>query len=568
MLPLRCHGSALAAAVAPVAPPPVSSSSSTMAAGGGGVSSSEAGFSMRFQLDEETLSVAREEGPVGAYKRLVATGVLEESEDQQRVVHILSVIFHGLRGKGGSSGEVPAVRGLYIYGSVGSGKSMVMDLFYACVSHHLGRCQRMHFHEFMHLVHRMVHQAKAQAPGERPVDEVARRVVREVGTLLCFDEMAITTIQDCCLLAPLFEAMWRAGIVTVMTSNRAPEDLYSGGLNRHVYLPPFVNGLKAHCKVVPLVLDTDFRQEQVSRSGLAEEPVFVFCPSAAAGFAEEWWHKATGGAERKLDAFEGGYGRRLEVFAHNGVALTSFEELCRMNRSVEDYHALCRRYHTIILQDIPALDAECHNEARRFTNLIDASYEAHARLVACFGAPLKQVLSGLTALRDVGVDEVGHATGCGDGDTSPSSSGVLEAVSRMKAAVEKGPSKEEVLGSVFPGRPDTLSDRASAAAAAAGGGPVPDVEIWQQPGGEGDLRAPPQVSKLWDDRRRTTNFSWEAGDPTAEQQTIKGVFAAAVASLKETGFASARTESRLLEMQSNAYLDEWAAKRGMASQAR
>jgi len=105
--------------------------------------------------------------------------------------------------------------------------------------------------------------------------------------------------------------------------------------------------------------------------------------------------------------------------------------------------------------------------------------------------------------------------------------------------------------------------KATSAGSSAGGGHASDVEIWQQPS-DGARQAPPQVSKRWDDRRRTTSFSWEAGDPTAEQQTIKGVFAAAVASLKETGFASARTQSRLLEMQSNAYLDEWAAKRGMA----
>lgn len=239
--------------------------------------------------------------------------------------------------------------------------------------------------------------------------------------------------------------------------------------------------------------------------------------------------------------------------------MTSFEEMCQQNRSVEDYHALCKQYHTIILHGVPALDAEKHNEARRFTNFIDASYEAHARLVASFDAPLAEVLDGLTALRDVGDDEVGHATGCGDGDTSPSSSGVMEAVSRMKAAVEQGPTKKEVLGSVFPGRPDILADTAAASVAATGA-PARDMEIWQQ---DSATNAPPQVSKQWDDRRRMTSFSWEAGDPTAEQQTIKGVFAAAVASLKETGFASARTHSRLVEMQSNAYLDEWALKRGI-----
>lgn len=539
-----CVAPALGAA-APSPPPLPRAPLAPSAAVAGAVS-----FSTRFSLDEETLRVARREGPVGAYQRLAAAGVLQESEEQQRIIHVLSAIFHGLQGGGSKPAQV---KGLYIHGSVGSGKSMVMDLFFACVSHHLGRCRRMHFHEFMHLVHRMVHRAKAEAPGERPVEAVARSIGSEVGTLLCFDEMAITTIQDCCLLAPLFEAMWEAGIVTVMTSNRAPEDLYAGGLNRHLYLPPFIASLKAHCAVVPLVLNKDYRQEQVARSGLAREP--VFCELGGAGFAEAWWLKATGGATKRRESFEGGYGRRLEVTAHSGVAMVSFQELCGQNRSVEDYHALCERYHTIILQGIPALDAECHNEARRFTNLIDASYEAHARLVACFDAPLPEVLSGLTALQNVGLEEVGHAAGCGDGDTSGQSSGVLEAVARMKAAVERAPPRQEVLGAVFPGRPTVSADDALA-------GGEPDMDIWRQD--SNGSPAPPQVSKRWDDRRRVTQFSWEAGDPTAEQQTIKGVFAAAVASLKETGFASARTHSRLMEMQSNAYLDEWALKRGLA----
>ncbi|CAK0875127.1 unnamed protein product, partial [Prorocentrum cordatum] len=146
--------------------------------------------------------------------------------------------------------------------------------------------------------------------------------------------MAITTIQDCCLLTPLFGAMWEAGITTVMTSNRAPEDLYSGGLNRHVYLPPFLDALQAHCKVVPLVSETDYRREQVARSGLAEER--VFCERGSEDFARDWWTKATRGAALQRECFEGGYGRSVEVLGYGGVALTSFEDMCASMRSVED----------------------------------------------------------------------------------------------------------------------------------------------------------------------------------------------------------------------------------------
>jgi len=553
-LPAKCMVSSLSASTSTS-----SSSSSPMpphlaaAAKLPGSGSNTDSFSMHFSLDKETLELARKEGPVAAYEKLVQQGVLQSSEHQERILHMLSAIYHSMVGKG-------TVKGLYLHGSVGSGKSMMMDLFYACVSHHIGqgRCHRMHFHEFMHMVHRMMHQVKGGDSKHRPVELVAKRLVNEMGTLLCFDEMAITTIQDCCLLAPLFQSMWEAGIVTIMTSNRAPEELYAGGLNRHMFLPPFVSALRGSCRVVPLMLEIDYRKEQVARSGVAAERVFAE-GSAAEGFAEEWWQKATGGAEKKRVPFMGGYGRTLDIVAHDGVALTSFEEMCKKSRSVEDFHSLCNTYHTVILNDIPALEPEQHNEARRFTNLIDASYEAHTRLIACFRVPLEEVLKGLTGLRDVGEDEVGAVAGCGDGDTSSSSSGVLEAVARMKAAMKRGPTNAEVMSSVFPGRPPILSDLGAST------GEVKDIDIWKQSVEEGDLMAPPQVSKRWDDRRRSSQFSWESSDPTAEQQTIKGVFVAAVASLKETGFASARTLSRLTEMQSNAYLNEWAHKRGIKS---
>mmetsp|Transcript_121772 Transcript_121772/g.279040 ORF Transcript_121772/g.279040 Transcript_121772/m.279040 type:complete len:426 (-) Transcript_121772:287-1564(-) len=423
---------------------------------------------------------------------------------------------------------------------------MMMDLFYMCAAKHVTRCSRFHFHEFMYMVHKMMHEAKSQ-PGRRPVDVVCERIAQEVGTLLCFDEFAITTIQDCCLLAPLFDTLWQNGVTTISTSNRAPENLYQDGLNRHLYLPAFLEVLDANCKVVHLPVATDYRAEHVARSGLAADP--VFSEGGDSEFASQWWQRVTGGSPIRREVFVGGYGRELEVTAANGVARTSFAEMCAQPRSVDDYLALCKQYHTLIVDDIPVLQVDDHNEARRFTNLVDAAYESHTRLIASFQGTVSQVLESISPLRDVGLESVGNSAGCGDGDTSPSSSGVLAAVQRMKEAVEKGPEvlRKEAVSHVYsPHHQEQVQGK--------------DMEIWHQ---DGDLRTP-QVSRSWDDRRRASQFSWEASDPTAEQQSVKGVFAAAIASLRETGFASERTRSRMMEMQSNAYLEEWALKRGGA----
>lgn len=465
-------------------------------------------------------------------------------------------------------------KGLYVYGSVGCGKTMTMDLFYTAVKAVPGlRVHRKHFHDWLHDVQIQLHRLKLEggAKDGQPIEIVGARLAEKVD-VLCFDEFAITTIQDCVLVTPLFSALFRNGVTVVATSNRAPEDLYSDGLNRHLYLPPFLDSLHAHCKVHRLMSATDYRSVHYENS--ADAGVFCWPPDAA--FVDRWFHDVTGGHGGSQSHVAVSFGRSISVpqLSDCGkVARFSFEELCKAHLSADDFLSLSRQFHTIMVDDVPCLSVDDHNEARRFTTLIDSCYENNVRLICSMAASPEKLLGGLTELRDMSVSGLGTGqVGCGDGDTSPSSSGVLQAIDRIKTSLaerqhqqqqqHQAADREHGNPSVPSQASSTLDheyaiDVLSAEVERVRAHGKVDVDIWRQgesagamPGG---LKAPPQVSKAWDDRRRISAFTWESQDPTSEQQTIKGVFTAAVASLKETGFAVDRAISRLKEMQTDAF---------------
>jgi len=288
---------------------------------------------------------------------------------------------------------------------------------------------------------------------------------------------------------------------------------------------------------------------------------------------DSWYKAATGQTSGLHGNVAVSFGRSVDVpqlSPCGRVARFSFEDLCRRHLSADDYLALCRRFHTILLDDVPCLSVDDHNEARRFTTFIDSCYEQHVRLICSMAGPPEELLGGLSELRKMSLSTLGGgAAGCGDGDTSPSSSGVLQAIERIKrsladrqherkAAVDDG-SQAEVYGTAATAFEHmSASEVLSAEVARARAHGDADMDVWRQEGEPGavlpgTLPAPPQVSKAWDDRRRISSFTWESMDPTSEQQSIKGVFAAAVASLKESGFAVDRAISRLQEMQTDTF---------------
>jgi len=264
-------------------------------------------------------------------------------------------------------------RGLYLWGGVGRGKSMLMDLFVGATDQPAKR--RVHFHAFMQEIHRGMHEARKTGVDDA-LAPVAQKVAAEV-RLLAFDEMQITDITDAMIVGRLFQMLMEAGVVIVTTSNRVPEDLYKNGLNRALFLP-FIALLREKMDVFELESETDYRQHR-----LAGQPVY-FHPAGndARAAVDILWNELTGhdtGAPLELEV----QGRRVTLPRHhNGVARATFWDLCAKPLGPADYLALAEKVRVLILEDIPQLSASNYNEAKRFVTLIDALYEGKVRLIA------------------------------------------------------------------------------------------------------------------------------------------------------------------------------------------
>lgn len=276
-------------------------------------------------------------------------------------------------------------KGLYLWGGVGRGKSMLMDLFTEGVERAPKR--RVHFHAFMQEIHRGMHEARKQGI-EDALAPVADKVIRDI-RLLAFDEMQITDITDAMIVGRLFEKLFAAGIVIVTTSNRVPEDLYKDGLNRALFLP-FIGMIRDRLDVVELESPTDYRQHRL------EGAQVYFHPARGAGPAiEAIWSDLTGGAPGTALRLPVN-GREVEVprFA-NGVGRASFWDLCARPLGPGDFLAIAGACRVLILEDVPQLSASNYNEAKRFVTLIDALYEAKVRLVcSAADAPERLYIEG------------------------------------------------------------------------------------------------------------------------------------------------------------------------------
>ncbi len=266
-------------------------------------------------------------------------------------------------------------KGLYLWGGVGRGKSMLMDLLYELVE---VPKQRSHFHAFMQWVHGAIADARKDGV-EDAIAPVAADLAARV-RFLAFDEMQITDITDAMIVGRLFEALFAAGVVVVTTTNRVPDDLYKDGLNRQLFLP-FIALLKDRMEVHELASDLDYRQ-----SVLAGSPVY-FTPndSAARVQIDALWENLTLGAAHPLTLRVKGRDVVIPAFA-GGVARAKFRDLCGVPLGAADYLALADAARVLVLEDIPRLGRSNFNEAKRFVTLIDALYEAGVRLIASAAA--------------------------------------------------------------------------------------------------------------------------------------------------------------------------------------
>jgi cell division protein ZapE len=337
------------------------------------------------------------------YDRLVATGAIVRDAAQERVAALLDRLIEEISArrlarKSSALGWLFAarrrsqepVKGLYIHGGVGRGKTMLMDMFFELVPARAKR--RVHFNDFMADVHDRIQKHRAArkegtVKEDDPIPPVARQLADQAW-VLCFDEFSVTDIADAMILSRLFSALFADGVVLVATSNVAPGDLYRDGLNRQLFLP-FIGLLERNTEVVALDSDRDYRQGKLSRM-----PVYLTPDDAAAERAmDKAWAAVSRGAEaEETIALKG---RRIAVPRASGrAARFSFAALCDAPLGARDYLAIAERYDTVFIDHVPVLDQTRRNPTKRFILLIDTLYDKKIRVVVSAEASPEKLYAG------------------------------------------------------------------------------------------------------------------------------------------------------------------------------
>ena len=325
------------------------------------------------------------------YGAMVAEGRIDADPAQARIVEKLDMLAarlesHRLARKGSALGwlfgkkqpDAP-IKGLYLWGSVGRGKTMLTDLFHQSLN--VQRKRRVHFHAFMADVHARIHAyrqklKRGEVKGEDPIQPVAEALADEAWVLV-FDEFSVTDIADAMILGRLFQFLFARGVVILATSNVEPSRLYHNGLNRSLFLP-FIGMIGERMEIDQLDAKTDYRLEKLAGHPVYYAPNTDSARVALDGFFEELSAGNRIGS-RKVDVG----GRFLQIAqAAGGVARASFADLCMKPLGTQDFLALAREFHTLVLDDIPKLDLSLRNETKRFINLIDILYENHVKLIA------------------------------------------------------------------------------------------------------------------------------------------------------------------------------------------
>jgi cell division protein ZapE len=330
------------------------------------------------------------------YSAGVAAGRVERDVAQVAIVERLTrlearIVQHRLARKSSSLGwlfgdresKEARIKGLYVYGDVGRGKTMLMDFFFEASP--VVRKRRAHFHEFMLDVHERIHAYRqnmklGEHAGEDPIRLTAAQLAEEAW-LLCFDEFHVTDIADAMILGRLFAELFERDVVLVATSNVPPDDLYKDGLNRALFVP-FIHMLEAHLDIVRLDARTDFRLEK-----LAGMPVWYVPAGAAADLAlDDAWRRLAGGHEGEAQALPL-KGRSVHVpRAAMGVARFGFHDLCEQPLAAADYLRVAHEYHTIILDRVPVMTFDTRDAAKRFIILLDTLYDMNVKLIASAAA--------------------------------------------------------------------------------------------------------------------------------------------------------------------------------------
>ena len=328
-------------------------------------------------------------GPVSrAYARLLNDRELRADSAQERAVVALDRLAVALKASGrgilGLFGKRNAgLEGVYLWGGVGRGKSMLMDLAFQCIDVEPKR--RVHFHAFMLQTHERLKEARSDEDGD-PIQDVAEIVANEA-RLLCFDEMQVTNPADAMILSRLFEKLLERGVRVIATSNRPPRDLYKDGLNRELFLP-FIAALESRFDVVEVNGPTDYRLDRLAGVDVWHVPNG---PEATEALSKAFFQLTDYVVEDRAkvpsEELDVGGGRTFHVpKSLKGVAVFSFKRLCGEPRGAADYLAISQRFHTVIIVGITVMGREMRNEAARFVTLIDELYEHRVKLLAAADA--------------------------------------------------------------------------------------------------------------------------------------------------------------------------------------
>ncbi|KAL2121148.1 hypothetical protein VTJ04DRAFT_5175 [Mycothermus thermophilus] len=365
-----------------------------------------------------TLEVPQGLGPIQEYDRRVASGLLRNDEHQRGIIqslqHLHDELRHykappvvhptiesvkpsnsilswlGSRSKKSNAPQIPhdLPRGLYLYGDVGCGKTMLMDLFYDTLPSTVRSKTRIHFHNFMQGVHQRLHKMKLQHGNDVDCVPFVAAEIAEQGSVLCFDEFQCTDVADAMILRRLLEALMSHGVVLVTTSNRHPDELYKNGIQRESFIPA-IQLLKSRLHVINLDSNTDYRKIPRPPSGVYHTPL----DAHAADHAEKWF-RFLGDPEspephREVQRV---WGREIEVPRVSGrCAWFTFDELIARPASAADFLELVRAYDAFIVTDVPGMTFRQRDLARRFITFVDAVYESRAKLVLTTAVPLSEL---------------------------------------------------------------------------------------------------------------------------------------------------------------------------------
>jgi cell division protein ZapE len=331
------------------------------------------------------------------YDRKIAAGDLKPDGQQRTALRALERLYGDLMKPApkrlfgldrlGLGKREPAPRGVYLYGGVGRGKSMLMDLFYSSLPQDFPK-RRVHFHAFMIGVHEALNRARLENNADRGLPDYAKAVAAKV-RILCFDEFHVTDVADAMILSRLFTALFEQGVAVVATSNWEPDRLYEGGLQRDRFLP-FIALVKQRMDVVPLTGGLDYRLQTLADTGVYFSPL----GDGARGQADALFAKLTDRAHAHQDVLQV-RGRDIIVQAAVGhIARFSFAQLCERPMGAEDYLEIARAYHTVFLEGVPKMGYDRRNEAKRLMILIDALYESHTRLIVTADARPEKLYVG------------------------------------------------------------------------------------------------------------------------------------------------------------------------------